>query len=488
MRIRPPKFLLRLFLFSVLLGTVPVLILGVLSYQKSSEIIQDKVAKGNMLNLEQTQQRVEQILKTADKSVTQFIGSSIVSSALNMPLTPDQFETVNGLLQGLHQLQSFDLGIYDVLLVSLNQGWAIDNSTEVLRLDTFHQAAMVKSYAQIGKASFWTNTYPMEQVHLVKKLPVNSITPSGLIIVKFKDKEFNKLLANNIEIGDVMILDDNHAVLAHSDPTQMGKDLKEADSLQPIFNSMEAAGAYTSDKHGNIGVAYRKSPYNGWTYVSISPVDLITKDSRVIEWYTYTACFLILAVTLVLSWLGSRRMYSPINRLFRSLQVEPELPLSAGTDEIGYIDSKVHEILHNKHRLTGIIEVQQRQVEELFMIKLYQGEVRGREIKERLSGFVIQQAWSLVCAVAVQIDTMEGTRYEEWDEDLLLFAISNMVNEIVPVAERLKPMVIQRKQVTLLGSSDVSGEAFKKRLNELTAEIRQKVGQFLDLDVSLGIS
>ncbi|MDR6552143.1 hypothetical protein [Paenibacillus qinlingensis] len=156
MRIRPPKFLLRLFLFSMLLGTLPVLVLGVLSYQKSSEIVQDKVAKGNMLNLEQTQQRVEQILKTADKSAVQFISSSLVGSAMNMPLTPDQFETVNGLLLGLHQLQSFELGIYDVLLVSLNAGWAINNSTEVFRLDSFGETEMVRNYAKYGKTSFWT--------------------------------------------------------------------------------------------------------------------------------------------------------------------------------------------------------------------------------------------------------------------------------------------------------------------------------------------
>ncbi|UKS29997.1 AraC family transcriptional regulator [Paenibacillus sp. HWE-109] len=488
MRIRPPKFLFRLFLFSMLLGTLPVLVLGVLSYQKSSEIIQDKVAKGNMLNLEQTQQRVEQILKTADKSAVQFISASLVSSAMNMQLTPDQFETVNGLLQGLHQLQSFDLGIYDVLLVSLNQGWAINNSTEVFRLDSFAQAEMVRNYAKYGKTSFWTIAEAEGQVHMVKKLPLHSLVPSGLMIMKFQSKELNKLLANNSDLGEVMILNEEGVVLAHSNPAYIGKDFSHAAELQSLLQGTDAIGTYHTSVSGDVGVTFRKSPYNGWTYVSISSVDLITKDSKVIEWYTYTACLLILAVTMLLSWLGSRRMYGPISRLYRSLQAEPEQAAYHNRDELQYIGSQVHEMLHTKHRLTGIIEGQQRQVEELFMIKLYQGEVRAKEIKERLGVFTDKEAWKQVCVMAVQIDTLEDTRYAEMDKDLLLFAINNMVGEIVPSSARLKPTVIHHTQVTLIGRTGLSEDSYKKQINDWAAEIRQKVEQFLELGVSVGIS
>ncbi|WP_188114467.1 helix-turn-helix domain-containing protein [Paenibacillus sp. B2(2019)] len=489
MRIRPPKFLIRLFLFSVLLGTLPVLVLGVLSYQKSSEIIQDKVAKGNMLNLEQTQQRVEQILKTTDKSAIQFISSSLVNSSLNMSLTPNQFETVNSLLQGLHQLQGFDLGISDILLVSLKRGWAIDNSSEVFRLESFDQADMVSNYAASAKTSFWTHAGTTgEEVHLVKKLPLHSATPSGLIIVKFKSKEINKLLANNQELGDVMILDENGLVLAHSDRSQIGKDFSSRAELFQIRSDAATVGTYTTSANGDKGVTFRKSPYNGWEYLSVSSVELITKDSKAIEWYTITACLLILAVMLLLSWLGVRRMYSPIQMIYRSLQAEPEHGKSADADELRFIGRQVNEMLDTKHWLTCIIEGQRRQVEELFMIKLFQGEVRVQEIQEKVSGFAYKREWGPICVMAVQVDALKETRYKEVDEDLLLFAINNIVDEIVPASERLKPTVMHRTQVTLLECRGEHEEGWKRRVNELAAEIRQKVSQFLELEVSIGIS
>ncbi|MDR6552145.1 helix-turn-helix domain-containing protein [Paenibacillus qinlingensis] len=183
-------------------------------------------------------------------------------------------------------------------------------------------------------------------------------------------------------------------------------------------------------------------------------------------------------------------MYSPINRLYRSLQAEPGQMQSVdrNRDELQYIGSQVHEMLHTKHRLTGIIEGQQRQVEELFMIKLYQGEVKSQEIKERLGAFTDKEAWKHVCVMAVQIDSLKDTRYEEMDKDLLLFAINNIVGEIVPSFARLKPAVIHHTQVTLIGSTGLSEDSYKKRINDWAAEIRQKVEQFLELGVSVGIS
>ncbi|MCU6796300.1 helix-turn-helix domain-containing protein [Paenibacillus sp. WQ 127069] len=491
MKIRQPKFLVKLFIFSALSGTLPVLLLGLFSYNKSSDIIQDKVAKGNQLNLEQTQQRVEQILKTADKSVTQFIAAPLANSAINKPLTPEHFDTVNGLLQGLQQLQSFELGIHDIMLVSLNRGWALNNSTEVLSLEGLPQKELLRSYAQNIRTSFWKQTAGGLLIHLVKKLPLHTLNPSGLIVVEFNGKELSKLLASNQELGEAMILDEDYNVLAHTDPSKIGSSMRSMEELQPIQapKASPVGLYYSSAGTSDVGITYRRSSYNGWMYVSVSAVNVITRDSKAIAWYTFTACLLILMVTLILSWLASKKMYNPIGRLVRSLQAEPELPKQVETDEIQFIGSHVQGILHDKQRLSGIIEGQRQQLEEFFMIKLLQGEVRTRDICEKLEGFGYDKAWERICVAAIQIDTIEGTRFEEIDEDLLLFAINNIVTEIIPQPLRLPPMVIGRTQVTLLGCpAQTDAAAFRKTVDELAAEIGQMVERFLEIKVSLGIS
>jgi two-component system response regulator YesN len=488
MKIRSPRFLIKLFLFSLALGTLPVLLLGVLSYNKSSAMIEDKVAKGNQLNLQQTQQRVEQILRAADTSATHFINSALVVSAINMKLAPEQFETVNGLLQGLHQLQSFELGIDDIVLASFNQGWVLDNNTEVLPLSDYRNADLIERYKRDSKSTFWAPSVSGDQVHLVKKLPLHSLNPSGLLIVKFRSAELARLLAGSNELGEAMIVSEAGGLLAHSDPSAISQAAGYEEALQTVRTSEEQVGSFRTTGNKHAAVVYRKSAYTGWAYVSIASVDLITRDSKAIEWYTYTICFIILVITLALSWLGASRMYRPINRLYRDLQAEPELKPIGNADEIGYIGSQVRNILGVQSNLKNIVERQRVQLEELFMIKLYEGELAQREISEKLTAFKWDRKWTQVCVIAVQIDALRETRYEEIDEDLLLFSINNMAEELISLQRRLKPVVMHRKQVMLIGCAAGEEDRFKQIVNDLCAEMKQKVAQFLELSITLGVS
>jgi two-component system response regulator YesN len=488
MKIRSPRFLIKLFLFSLALGTLPVLLLGVLSYNKSSAMIEDKVAKGNQLNLQQTQQRVEQILRAADTSATHFINSALVVSAINMKLAPEQFETVNGLLQGLHQLQSFELGIDDIVLASFNQGWVLDNNTEVLPLSDYRNADLIERYKRDNKSTFWAPSVSGDQVHLVKKLPLHSMNPSGLLIVKFRSAELARLLAGSNELGEAMIVSETGGLLAHSDPSAISQAAGYEEALRIVRTSEEPVGSFRTTGNNHAAVVYRKSAYTGWAYVSIASVDLITRDSKAIEWYTYTICFIILVITLALSWLGASRMYRPINRLYRDLQAEPALKPNGSSDEIGYIGSQVKNILGVQSNLKNIVERQRVQLEELFMIKLYEGELAQREISEKLTAFKWERKWTQVCVIAVQIDALRDTRYEEIDEDLLLFSINNMAEELIPLQRRLKPVVMHRKQVMLIGCAAGEEDRYKQIVNDLCAEMKQKVAQFLELSITLGVS
>lgn len=73
MKLRSLSFLSKLLLFSILIGTLPVIVLGTFSYYNSSLTVQEKVNEGNKLLLQQTQMVVEQMLRTVDNSATQFL-------------------------------------------------------------------------------------------------------------------------------------------------------------------------------------------------------------------------------------------------------------------------------------------------------------------------------------------------------------------------------------------------------------------------------
>ena len=78
-------------MFSVVLSTFPVIILGALSYTKATREIEEKVAKENMQVLQQTKISLEYHLETLDNNVTQFILSPFFTSSYENGATPQRF-------------------------------------------------------------------------------------------------------------------------------------------------------------------------------------------------------------------------------------------------------------------------------------------------------------------------------------------------------------------------------------------------------------
>src|SRR5690606_7857139 len=80
------------------------------------------------------------------------------------------------------------------------------------------------------------------------------------------------------------------------------------------------------------------------------------------------------------------------------------------------------------------------------------------------------------------------THYREEDLDLMLFAICNMVSEIIPEKSRLQPVVHARYQATVMGTTHSDAQAFRQEAIAVAEKIQQTVKDLLQLKVSIGIS
>ncbi|MGO4374428.1 AraC family transcriptional regulator, partial [Paenibacillus sp. MCAF20] len=128
MRFRSSSYLLKLMLMSILIGTLPVIVLGTFAYYNASRTVQEKVDESNKLLLQQMQMRAEQTLRTIDNSATQLLQSPIVTSAFNRDLSNHDFQMVHELYKGISQIQTYELGIKDVFLFSLNNDWSVSSN------------------------------------------------------------------------------------------------------------------------------------------------------------------------------------------------------------------------------------------------------------------------------------------------------------------------------------------------------------------------
>lgn len=214
------KYLLRLLSYSLLLGVLPAVFIGIASYTIASENVERKVKEVNMQWLTQTQMRIEQMLRSVEKSATQFANSSLVKASMEMAYDITDFEAIRELTEGLYNLQSSDVVITQAYLVNLERGWALSLNT-LKPLPEMENVREFMDYAASPKSILWHAGTPAANgeeregegtvgtVTLVHKIPILPQTdrPQGLLVIRIMASDINEALNSPASTNYSYVLD-----------------------------------------------------------------------------------------------------------------------------------------------------------------------------------------------------------------------------------------------------------------------------------------
>ncbi|MET3940359.1 two-component system response regulator YesN [Paenibacillus sp. PvP094] len=513
-----PKYLLRLLCFTMILGALPVIVIGSVSYSIASRDIEQKVRESNLQILHQTQMRVEQVLRSLQLSSIQYVNSPLVLQAMKKPLDSSEFQEIRDLTSGFNNLQAVT-NIDQAYLVNLDQDWVV-SMRSFGKLDDFSIRDRIGSYLTYANSLFWvtqnknssTESVPasagvsegsQEQmptlissddvVSMVFKIPMvpTNVSPKGFLVIDIADAEISTFLSQNPNTGDMYVLDrDQNFFLNENGQEEKYAALNEEIQAK-VETSNQAEGFFNAEVEGNpVAVSYRKSPLNGWLYVSVVSLGQITAQSQKIAVVTGVATLVMLCVTGLFAIYGSRRMYSPISRLLQFTKGldSPALQTGRRQDEFIYIEERLSTLFSSEKTLREQMKGQHVHLEEFFMTKLLTGKISEEDFRYQGERYDFPSDWSSLGVLTLQIDTLEGTRYEEQDRDLLLFAVNNMVGELLPAELRFTPVMIDDAQVTVLASKLNDELQLKEWMHTQAEWIRERVVTYLNLPVSIGIS
>jgi two-component system response regulator YesN len=489
MNVRKSNYFHKMILFSILLLTFPIVTVGVFSYIRASHTIQEKVNTGALQILQQMQMRVEQSLRTADNALTQFTASSSVSKLLTYDVREvyrsSSIQMIEELQEGLRRVQTYDLGMSDVQFIQFRYEWKMTNKG----YEPF-SASDPDRKQLLGdrRGSYWSTGE--SSIDLVKTLPVTALEPPAAVILKVPYEEIGKYLSVGAELGKPFIMDAAYRVIADADPSRVGMSVAAEPYIQQLKATAGERGLMPIDLNGSsYNLIFSRSDYNGWTYASFVSIEAMTRESEAIKWFTLLVCVLVLIAGVAVSLFGSRHMYIPILRLYQELFKSSSgvvNPLK-GKDELQLIGEKFRDYAHTEKRLSSELLYQRNQLQDFFIMKLFLGEAKQEEMEEWLAAG--GGAWNRLQVLVIQIDTFEGTKYEEKDKDLFLFAVNNMVAELVPAQDRLlKPILLDQSQVNIIRSSHPTEEEAVRYIDELAKHIQKTVKTYLQIKVSLGIS
>lgn len=142
-----------------------------------------------------------------------------------------------------------------------------------------------------------------------------------------------------------------------------------------------------------------------------------------------------------------------------------------------------------KQRLEHQLDDQAALLNRYFLQQLFLGGYTQPELHTRLAligGAPLEQ--KLLSVMTFRMEPLEQTRFAENDRYLLLFAIRNVMEELIPTASRLTPVSIEDKIVLLTASSTQNKEMFRAMMDTWIEMVQTAVSQYLSLKISVGVS
>lgn len=520
------SYLHKMIVFGILLSTLPILLTGIAAFIYSSKQSELHRAQANKQLLIQMQTNVEHKLATVSYMLDQAVRSpdtlrSLTSSSSIQDTGPLFAEKLQNEFNNMRSWEP----LMDITLVNQTQDWLIDHAGLYLNTD-FPMALPMKDLLSNTLTSGWqltpssvfnNNERPVNSgciyhIALARSIPDVNVSSDAALIAGIPACSLQKPLEEDSpgsSTAGLIILNREHRIMVHPDPEYIGQPLaaagiKDSESGSNFSELLSIRGFAASSGQREVRIAdiryslsYTHSSLKGWTYILISPTNILTHEYVQIGLHTMYISVAMLLLSLLVSWAGSRRMVIPIRRLLvqlgdkRLFRGNLETNSTLHMDEFEQIRAGVSQLSASQSQLESKLNQYKLQIRTHFLINLLLGKNAPSTLHDTLreNGYGSQlQEWQQIAVIAVQADLMNHTKYHAKDRDLLLFAVQNILEESVYAEQQLLPIVYDQAVVTIIGTSEQDHVRFSQHLHTLTEQLQHQISEILSLQVSIGFS
>lgn len=491
MAIAHSKYWKKILLLNLFVGAFPVVIIGSFSYLKVGEIIQDNVREANSTMLLLTQNNVEKELKIIDHSIIRVMDSPLIYSAMSKTVSSADFQRINEISYALRNIRSFHLMPENVFFINFEYKWLIDTDGVSFFDDSGIDESIV-SYLDVNKSSFWkmhsdnlADSSYTQRVDLVKKVPLNSIDSSELVVIRMPLHQISRQVPSEKYLGEMMILDDEFHVISHAREDNLGKNY--SDLAKRINQNNSMSGELELEVNGASHlVVYRRSEYNNWLYVLSTPISTILMETKSIGNLTLAICVVILLFLVFISLAGSSTLYRPVKELYDAIKTQGKDKIDA-VDEFDVINNKLAQLSKSYDQMLASSVREKEQLQELYIIKLLHGQIRNNKHEAFPVVLDYLQKWRKENILIIGIPTLVDTPFNNKEIDLVLVALSSHIKEEIPELMRLGPVIIDSNIVLLLGRELVDRDMSSNLPSDLASALKQSVYKKYSVNIHIAV-
>ncbi|RAW19471.1 AraC family transcriptional regulator [Paenibacillus taichungensis] len=324
-------------LIGIIVSTVATLLVAsTILYVNYNRIALRQVYRTDMNGLTQTSREVSKMTETA-KSLSYQIYQDYTISALLLYSNPSIYEITSAMeqLDNYRMSLPFIESIYvynsknDEFFISSNEVRngqqsisEIDDQGITSILDRFHDYKPFVPIPRTYQVGSTEETQVSSYTYLCYDTINDNATLNYAVVVNIKDDWLSPNMNSADQPGKTFIINEQGQLLSDFSNRALMKDLSNETFMQPILENKEQSAYFTAEVDEKKSLITYTAPDNlGWRYVRITPYDLITSDIRNMRTHTVLFCLGLLIAGVLLSYLVSRKLYHPIDKVLVRMRV-----------------------------------------------------------------------------------------------------------------------------------------------------------------------
>ncbi|WP_171649948.1 AraC family transcriptional regulator [Paenibacillus foliorum] len=342
---------------------IPIIV-GVLIYVESTEVLSNEINRSNQSLLTQIQSGVDSRLAEMDKFSVDLAINKKLDSLYNAqnPLTNDERYKMFELMRDL-QTTKFGNDFIDYVFVYFHSSDMIvsdSNAQQSHFLFDLLKPDNHMDWTSLLKERYINTHFALEQevdnkgksVMYVRTLIPNYPDRPGVSVMFMFNS--SKLLNT---IKHIPIVNDGHILILNAKHEVIASTSSDIPNYTPWLSKfMGVSGVIQeSDEGSELAVSYVTSSQSGWQYIFITPQEVFLKKLIYIKRIIYLCVALSLLLGSVAAYFFLRRNYSPIQLLMNKVNHQKADPYNISFNEYHYIQNALESLIqekdHFKHKL-----------------------------------------------------------------------------------------------------------------------------------------
>jgi AraC-like DNA-binding protein len=427
----------------MLIASIPGIVMGLVIYWMVTGKIEGELQRLHHNKFIQQEKNIEAQFANLEMTFSHWAFDPNLSAKLKNLSFVSDYEQVNELFRTLLIIEGSSPLIEKAELY-LASPQSVTINKEGYRQQDESSNVKYQSLMKVSKSIFWMDAMGLPggrdtgggtTLALVNKLPGGPTEPYGLLVATLNKTRLEEQLKSLHPLGEGSTLliggDSQWRVSSNGAETELDMALRaeyerrESDKNSFLFTMDKAVYSVSSMEFSRLG--------SKWVFLSAVPLSSITSPVLIISKVILFVSIGCLLLGLLLSWLGSVRLYSPMERLFRKLSGEHGR--DGHKNEFEWIEMKWDTLSQERQSLAAKLDLHLPLLRESFLMQLVQGylfALTEEDVKERLRQFGLDIEEKRIGAVFVQVRglTREEARFRNGDEELIAFAIGNIAKEL----------------------------------------------------------